>query len=168
MIAPLKGDWTVHRVEPRIARLWLEHGGNHHGPRVEHITMPMANFSGFVAALSAPAASPAEPSDRAQEDHLKSNRIAMLEEALMPFAAIFAESVRPIAWMGEEREPRPDEQGAWGFNNASISWGDFRRAHAALSTPIGEGLKGSPSRADQSDAQERRSPAGGQAGGGEP
>lgn len=49
----LKGDWNVYGVEEGVARLWIEHGGDHHGPRVETVTMPMSKLMGFVAAIRA-------------------------------------------------------------------------------------------------------------------
>jgi hypothetical protein len=30
------------------------------------------------------------------------------------------------------KSERPDDRHAWGFNNANITWGDFRRAREAL------------------------------------
>lgn len=43
-------------AEERAAiALWREHGGDTFGPRVEHVSMPLARFWGFLAAFSADA-----------------------------------------------------------------------------------------------------------------
>lgn len=44
-------DWAQHGVSREIAALWLKHGGSHHGPHTERVSMPMANFADFVAAI---------------------------------------------------------------------------------------------------------------------
>ena len=36
-----------------IKKLWAEHGGETHGPRVETVTMPEHLFWGFVEAITA-------------------------------------------------------------------------------------------------------------------
>lgn len=45
-----------------VMRLWREHGGSQHGPRVETVTMPLDRFHTFISAmLSAVPATPEEP-----------------------------------------------------------------------------------------------------------
>lgn len=43
-------EWAARRAH---MNLWREHGGDQHGPNVETVTMPLANFHGFCAALLA-------------------------------------------------------------------------------------------------------------------
>lgn len=50
-------------------------------------------------------------------------RVGELEGALEPFARIGKEA----AWMS-----KTDDKQAWGFDGVNLSWGDFRRAIAAL------------------------------------
>lgn len=64
----LKPDWAAHQVDPAVARLWREHGGDHHGPRVETVTMPMSRLMGFVSDLGASAASPESAQIQPLED----------------------------------------------------------------------------------------------------
>ena len=52
-------------------------------------------------------------------------------EALKPFAALYTESMRDYP-DGTAKHERPDDRQAWGFNNANLMWGDFRRARQAL------------------------------------
>jgi len=52
-------------------------------------------------------------------------------EALKPFAALYTESMRDYP-DGTAKQGRPDDRQAWGFNNANLMWGDFRRARQAL------------------------------------
>ncbi len=61
--AGLKFDWRANGVDERFARLWLEHGGSHHGPRVEHVSMPMSKFQAFAEALASRPSTPAEAPD---------------------------------------------------------------------------------------------------------
>ncbi|MHB8284374.1 MAG: hypothetical protein ACYDD1_06830 [Caulobacteraceae bacterium] len=52
------------------------------------------------------------------------------QEALDPFARIYAESVKERG--GVPSRPRPDDQFACGFNDGELLWGDFARAASAL------------------------------------
>jgi hypothetical protein len=53
------------------------------------------------------------------------DRIAELEKALEPFASLGKQfNAAPF--------PRPDEWNVWGFNDVNLTYGDFRRAVAAL------------------------------------
>lgn len=53
-------------------------------------------------------------------------------EVLKPFAVLYTESMRDFP-DGSAEDVRPDDKKAWGFNKASLTWGDFRRAALAVS-----------------------------------
>lgn len=61
-------------------------------------------------------------------------RCKRLEETLRPFEALYVESMRDYP-DGTAKHDRPDDRQAWGFNNANLMWGDFRRARLALQEP---------------------------------
>lgn len=64
------------------------------------------------------------------------DEVERLRAALEPFATLYRESMRDFP-DGTRKFERPDDRHAWGFNNANLTWGDFRRA-AALQ-PSGAG-----------------------------
>jgi hypothetical protein len=70
----------------------------------------VANAALVIAAVNSYASSQAE--------------IERLKKALEPFAKLGAEA----AWLG-----KADDRQAWGFDGIDLTWGDFRRAVAALS-----------------------------------
>lgn len=39
--------------QDEVMKIWREHGGGQYGPCVEHVDMPLSNFSGFIAAIRA-------------------------------------------------------------------------------------------------------------------
>lgn len=44
-----------------VMKLWRAHGGGQHGPNTETVTMPLANFAGFIFALPERLSAPVEP-----------------------------------------------------------------------------------------------------------
>ena len=58
-----------------------------------------------------------------------------LRGGLEPFARLYDETVK--CWPGTDtpRLPHRDDREAWGFNNATLMWGDFRTARALLTPP---------------------------------
>jgi hypothetical protein len=62
--------------------------------------------------------------EQCKSESLAAERLlAEAREALKPFAALGEHA----AWM-----EKPDDKGAWGFDDAMLTWGDFRKAHQAL------------------------------------
>jgi hypothetical protein len=53
-------------------------------------------------------------------------KVDELQAALLPFAKLGDEA----SWLC-----RADAKQAWGFDNVNLTWGDFRKARAALSNP---------------------------------
>lgn len=68
---------------------------------------------------------------RAGSDEATENE--RLREALRPFAAIHAESIKDFGIdFPQDKTPRPDDRPAWGFNAATLTWGHFRAASRTL------------------------------------
>lgn len=64
--------------------------------------------------------------------------VGALADALKPFAT-FHQIARKVAEFNDLPE-KPDGEFAWGFNDAVLTWGDFRRARQALSAlAVGKG-----------------------------
>jgi hypothetical protein len=81
-----------------------------HTPVASKAEKYRANADFIVTAVNSYASSQAE--------------IERLKVALEPFAKLGAEA----AWLG-----KADDREAWGFDGIDLTWGDFRRAVAALS-----------------------------------
>lgn len=85
-----------------------------------------------VQNLVSAARPPAPAREGAQPVAWQARELAEAIEALRPFAAVWTESMLDFP-DGSSREERPDDKPAWGFNNAELDWGDFRRAHSVAS-----------------------------------
>ncbi len=117
----------------------------------EHVTRLRAAIASFAKRIATMEPGPA----RDNEEQWQAERIAALaleeqradalealtaerdglREGLEPFARLYDETVK--CWPGTDtpRLPHRDDREAWGFNNATLMWGDFRTARALLTPP---------------------------------